>query len=189
MQKKELRKLFREKRNALAAPEKAKLDDLLLIQFQAVDLPMLNTVFSYWPIEENNEPNTHLFTDFLEFRLPELQLVYPKIDSTTGTMQGILVDDDTRFTRNHFNVYEPENGEVIAVNDIDLVIVPLLAFDQLGYRVGYGKGYYDKFLAGSREDCIKAGFSYFEPVAAIDDCHDFDVPLDLCITPQAVYVF
>lgn len=189
MLKKELRKLFREKRNALAAAEKAKLDDQLLIQFQTVDLPMLSTVFSYWPIEENTEPNTHLFTDFLEFRLPELQLGYPKIDTTTGIMQGILVDDDTRFTRNHFNVYEPENGEVITATDIDLVIVPLLAFDQEGYRVGYGKGYYDKFLAGCREDCIKAGFSYFEPVTAIDDCHDFDVPLDLCITPQAVYVF
>jgi 5-formyltetrahydrofolate cyclo-ligase len=104
-------------------------------------------------------------------------------------MQGILVDDDTRFTRNHFNVYEPEKGEVITAADIDLVIVPLLTFDKHGYRVGYGKGYYDKFLAGCREDCIKAGFSYFEPVEAIDDCHDFDVPLDLCITPQAVYVF
>lgn len=189
MLKKQLRKLFREKRNVLTAAEKAKLDDLLLIQFQTVDLPMVSIVFSYWPIEENKEPNTHLFTDFLEFRLPELQLVYPKIDSATGTMQGILVDDDTRFTRNYFNVYEPENGEVITATDIDLVIVPLLAFDQQGYRVGYGKGYYDKFLAGCRGDCIKAGFSYFEPVAAIDDCHDFDVPLDLCITPQAVYVF
>lgn len=189
MLKKELRKLFREKRNVLTVAEKAKLDDLLLIQFQTVDLPMVSIVFSYWPIEENKEPDTHLFTDFLEFRLPELQLVYPKIDSATGIMQGILVDDDTRFIRNHFNVYEPENGEVIAVTDIDLVIVPLLAFDKQGYRVGYGKGYYDKFLAGCREDCIKAGFSYFEPVDAIDDCHDFDVPLDLCITSQAVYVF
>jgi 5-formyltetrahydrofolate cyclo-ligase len=189
MLKKELRKLYREKRNALAAPEKVKLDDLLLIQFQTVVLPMLNTVFSYWPIEENNEPNTHLITDFLEFRSPGLQLVYPKIDDVSGTMQAILVDEDTRFTRNHFNVYEPENGEVIAAAGIDLVIVPLLAVDRKGYRVGYGKGYYDKFLAGCREDCMKAGFSYFEPVTAIDDCHDFDVPLDLCITPQAVYVF
>ena len=189
MLKKELRKLFREKRKALAAAEKAKLDDLLLIQFQTVELPVLNTVFSYWPIEENKEPNTNLFTDFLEFRSPGLQLVYPRIDSTTGTMEGILVDADTLFNRNHFNVYEPENGEVINPTDIDLVIVPLLAFDQHGYRVGYGKGYYDKFLAECREDCIKAGFSYFESVGSIDDCHDFDVPLDLCITPQAVYVF
>ncbi len=189
MLKKDIRKLFRDKRNALADSEKAKLDDLLLIQFQAVDLPMLDTVFSYWPIRENKEPNTHLFTDFLEFRSPGLKVAYPRVQESTGNMQAILVDEDTRFARNHFNVYEPENGVEINLAIIDIVIVPLLAFDRQGYRVGYGKGYYDKFLAGCREDCIKAGFSYFEPVDVISDCHDFDVPLDLCITPQAVLVF
>ena len=51
------------------------------------------------------------------------------------------------------------------------------------------KGFYDKYLKGCRKDCIKAGFSYFEPVDSISDRHDFDVPLDLCITPQNVYVF
>ena len=70
-----------------------------------------------------------------------------------------------------------------------MVILPLLAFDQQGYRVGYGKGFYDKFLSGCREDCLKVGFSYFEPIETIDDCNEFDVPLDLCITPQNVYVF
>ena len=73
--------------------------------------------------------------------------------------------------------------------EIDLVFVPLLAFDKKGFRVGYGKGFYDKWLAGCRPDCIKVGFSYFEPVESIDDRHEFDVPLNLCITPHNVYVF
>ena len=70
-----------------------------------------------------------------------------------------------------------------------MVFVPLLTFDRDGYRIGYGKGFYDKYLAGCREDCIKAGFSYFEPIDSIEDLHEFDISLDLCITPQNVYVF
>ena len=52
MLKKDARKLFRDKRNALTETEKLKADDLLLIQFQTVDLPFLQAAFSYWPIEE-----------------------------------------------------------------------------------------------------------------------------------------
>jgi 5-formyltetrahydrofolate cyclo-ligase len=77
----------------------------------------------------------------------------------------------------------------MAPADIDMILVPLLAFDKKGYRVGYGKGFYDKYLADCRKNCIKAGFSYFDPVDEIADKGDFDVPLDLCITPQSVYVF
>ena len=91
--------------------------------------------------------------------------------------------------KNEFNIYEPEEGNRVDPTEIDMILVPLLAYDKKGYRVGYGKGFYDKFFAGCRKDCIKAGFSYFEPVDEITDKADFDVPLDLCITPQTVYVF
>jgi 5-formyltetrahydrofolate cyclo-ligase len=73
--------------------------------------------------------------------------------------------------------------------EIDLVIVPLLAFDEKGIRVGYGKGYYDRYLKDCREDCLKVGFSYFEAVERIEDADEFDVPLDFCITPNRIYVF
>jgi 5-formyltetrahydrofolate cyclo-ligase len=101
----------------------------------------------------------------------------------------LVVDIDTVFTKKELNIFEPGQGKVITPRELDLVIVPLLAIDRKGYRVGYGKGFYDKYLAECRDDCIKAGFSYFEPLDAIEDCNDFDVPLDLCITPQTVYVF
>ena len=51
------------------------------------------------------------------------------------------------------------------------------------------KGFFDRYLKGCREDCIKIGFSYFEPLDSIDDANEFDVPLDFCITPQRIYVF
>jgi 5-formyltetrahydrofolate cyclo-ligase len=189
MTKKELRKIYREKRNTLTAPQRSKLDDLLLIQLQTVKLPFIHSLFSYWPIEENKEPNTHLFTDYLEFKNPELIIAYPKTDLLKDEMVAVLAGEETRFVKNEFNIYEPENGNIVSVDEFDMILVPLLAFDKRGYRVGYGKGFYDKFLAGCREDCIKAGFSYFDPIDEITDKHQFDVPLDLCITPQTVYVF
>jgi len=69
------------------------------------------------------------------------------------------------------------------------VLVPLLSFDKKGFRVGYGKGFYDRFLMQCKSDCIKIGLSYFDPIDVIDDADEFDVPLDFCITPQKVYVF
>jgi 5-formyltetrahydrofolate cyclo-ligase len=189
MKKAEARTLYRDKRMALTEPERTKLDDLMLIQFQTAELPFINSLLSYWPIEENHEPDTHLFTEFLRFRNPEMKICYPVADFNTGIMKAVATDIDTTFTKQELNIYEPRDGAEIATDVIDLVFVPLLVFDEGGYRVGYGKGFYDKYLATCRPDSIKAGFSYFDPVPKIDDRDQFDVPLDLCITPRNVYVF
>lgn len=166
-----------------------KWNDLLLIQFQGADLPFLESLLTYWPIEENNEPDTHLFTEFLKFRNPELKVCYPKSNFETLSMQAVLTDIDTPFTKTELNIFEPAANEILLAQDVDLVFVPLLAFDKKGYRIGYGKGFYDKYLAQCRPDCIKVGFSFFEPIERIDDSNEFDVPLDICITPQNQYVF
>ncbi len=174
---------------ALSVQERIKLDDLLLIQFQTAPLPFISSLLSYWPIEENNEPDTHPLTEFLKFRNPELRVCYPVSDFETGLMKAIITDIDTPFTKHALNIYEPGSGDIIDPRQLDLVFVPLLAVDRQGYRVGYGKGFYDKYLSGCADDCIKIAFSYFEPVDNIEDRHEFDVPLDLCITPYNVYVF
>jgi 5-formyltetrahydrofolate cyclo-ligase len=189
MLKKEARKLYREKRMALSEKERTMLDDLLLIQFQTADLPFITSLLSYWPIEENHEPATHLFTEFLRFRNPELKVCYPVADFSTGKMQAVITDIDTAFVPKELNIHEPVSGEILAADQLDLVFVPLLAFDEAGFRVGYGKGFYDKYLTGCRPDCIKTGFSYFDPLSSLDDRDEFDVPLDLCITPRNIYVF
>ncbi|MBL7764039.1 MAG: 5-formyltetrahydrofolate cyclo-ligase [Chitinophagaceae bacterium] len=189
MLKEEARILYRKKRKALSFAERAKSDDLMLIQFQKLDLPFIHSLLSFWPIEENNEPNTHLFTDYLEFRNPALSVSYPRTDFSNNNMEAVQVDVDTPFQLKDHNIREPLGGTVINPATIDMVLVPLLICDKMGYRVGYGKGFYDKFLAGVSEDCIKIGFSYFEPIDKIEGKHDFDIPLNICITPQNVYVF
>jgi len=189
MLKIDARKEYREKRLTLTDAERAKLDDLLLIQFQTVNLPFIHTLLSYWPIEENKEPNTHLFTGYLEFRNPALKVAYPKSDFVHHTMDAVQVNADTPFELKQHNIHEPLEGTVVAPGIIDFVFVPMLICDKEGYRVGYGKGFYDKYLSECRSDCIKAGFCYFEPIHKIDGRHEFDIPLDICITPYNVYVF
>jgi 5-formyltetrahydrofolate cyclo-ligase len=146
-------------------------------------------LLSYWPIKGKIEINTHLMADYLAFRLPQLQLAFPVIDPFTHQLKAVLVNEETDYQQNDYGIAEPVNGIYISPAEIDIVFVPLLAFDKKGYRVGYGKGYYDRFLSSCRKDVVKVGFSYFEPVDHIEDINEFDVPLSLCITPNKLYEF
>lgn len=189
MLKKEARRLYQKKRASVTHSEKIKWDDLLLIQFQTLKLPFLSSVMSYYPIEERNEVNTFIITDYLHFKNPSLQIAYPRTDLAHEIMQAVACTVDTIFEDNEYNIPEPLHGEVMNPAKLDMILVPLLAFDSLGNRIGYGKGYYDRFLAQCNEDCLKIGLSYFDPLDRIDDTHKLDIPLNICITPKQVYVF
>lgn len=190
MVKKELRKLYKQKRLALSATDRLKLDDLMLIQLQRLSFNNnVKVVMSFWPLENHGEMNTHLYTRYLELAIPDLKVAFPVIDFSTNQIHAVSVNDDTEFVENKYGISEPEEGGEVPPHEIDLVFVPLLAFDKNGYRVGYGKGYYDRFLQHCREDVITVGFSYFEAVDKIDDTHQFDIPLNYCITPHKIYEF
>ena len=189
MLKKEARKTYDQKRKEISFSDRLKWDDLILINFQMVELPQLNAVFSFYPMEERNEINVFIITDYLHFRNPNLQICYPKMDIEEPNMEAIACHADTIFEANAINILEPHETEVVDPLDIDLVLVPMLICDAKGNRVGFGKGYYDRYLSRCRPDCLKVGLSYFEPVKQISDANEFDVPLNLCITPQKVYVF
>ncbi len=189
MLKKDLRKKYRSERLALSAAQRMKLDDLLLIQFQKLPLPPLQTLLSFYPLEEKGEINTFILTEFLAFRNPELLVCYPKTNVFKSTMQAIVTDEKTDFDANEYGIPEPVAGTTIEAADLDAVFVPMLAFDKQGNRVGYGKGFYDRFLQSCSPDCLKIGLSYFDAVDLIEDAGEFDVPLNYCITPQTIYVF
>ena len=189
MLKREARNLFKNKREQISISDKMKWDDLLLIQFQTIRLPFIEYVLSFYPIEQNNEVNTFLITDYLHFKNPNLTICYPKSDPFGNTMQAISCNADSIFEANEWNIPEPTDTDIVDPGVLDLVIIPMLAFDTKGNRVGYGKGYFDRYLKQCRQDCLKIGFSYFDALDSVDDANEFDVPLDLCITPQRTYVF
>ena len=189
MTKKELRVKYKAKRIALSHTDRNKLDDLLLIQFQKLSFENISTLLCYMPMPHTGEPGTYLFIRYLEHLIPGLQTAFPRTDFTDHSMQAVLVDEDTEFAMNEFQITEPVGDIIIAPTDIDLVFAPMLICDEEGYRVGYGKGFYDRYLAQCREDVITIGFSYFEPEARIMDRNEYDVPLQYCITPHFVYEF
>ncbi|GAB4091982.1 5-formyltetrahydrofolate cyclo-ligase [Flaviaesturariibacter terrae] len=189
MTKKEARTHFRKQRDSIEPAWQSKADDLILIQFQTIDFPFLERVMSFYSISEKKEVNSFLLTDYLHFRNPALQLAYPRMRVTDTSMEAVAVAADEAFTENEYGITEPIGNAVIDPLHLDLVLVPLLAVDRQGHRVGYGKGYYDRFLARVSADCIKVGVSYFEPIGRFEDADEFDIPLDLCVTPEQVYVF
>ena len=189
MKKSEARKIFSTQRSALKPVEVNTKQDLLLIRFQQLSFPDFNLVHAYLPLYERNEPDPTPLMDFMHFRYPGMQVTYAKINPDNFSMMHFLQDDDMFFEKNHYWIPEPIGGIEVKEKDIDIVFIPLLAFDKSGNRVGYGKGYYDRFLSKCRKDVLKIGLSFFPPVDSIEDVDFFDKKLDFCITPERVYAF
>jgi 5-formyltetrahydrofolate cyclo-ligase len=189
MKKTEARKTFSAQRFALKPFEVNTKQDLLLIRFQQLSLPDFNLVHAYLPLYERNEPDPTPLLDFMHFRHPGMQVTYARINPDNFSMLHFLQDDDMFFEKNQYGIPEPIGGIEVKETDIDIVFIPLLAFDEAGNRVGYGKGYYDRFLSKCRKDVLKIGLSFFPPVDSIEDVDFFDKKMDFCITPERVYAF
>ena len=187
--KQQIRSKYKLLRQQISSKDKLRFDDLMLLQFQQFNFNHIQTLLTYWPIANNNEPNTHLFSSYLRHIIPNLQMAYPVSSFETNEMKAVLIDEETVYKTNEYGITEPKFGEEIEAPEIDLIFVPLFVCDTNGYRVGYGKGFYDKFLANCDENVTTIGFSYFDPIDKIDDTNSFDIPLCCCITPEHIYEF
>lgn len=140
----------------------------------------------FLPISKQKEIDTQYILSILQGR--DKHVLVPKMFAD-GTLKHYLLTDATEFRANAWQIPEPVEGIEIEPYKIDVVFVPLLAFDLKGNRVGYGKGFYDRFLSECREDVIKIGLSLFEAETSIEDIGSHDVPLDYCVTPNKTYSF
>lgn len=189
MVKKLIRKEFIERRNLLAANMLAEFEDKIVDNFRTIDLQGIQQLLSYYPVPERKEFNAVICEQLLVLENEGMQVSWPRMEKDGVTMEAVLLEKDAALVKNNFNIYEPSGDNIIDPQLIDAVFVPLLAFDNRGFRVGYGKGYYDRFLKRCALDVVKIGFSYFEAIDNIDDINEFDVPLNYCITPMRVYEF
>ena len=189
MKKQDLRNLFKQKRKELSLHSIEKFNDLILINFQKLNLPYIECVHTYLSSLKLGEPETAFIIKYLEFKNQLLKIVVPKIDIQSGEMVNYYFDENVELIENKYGIDEPKDGKIIDATEIDMVIIPLLAFDKTGYRVGFGKGYYDKFLSRCRKGVLKIGLSFFEPVEKIEDISGYDIPLDFCVTPNETYIF
>lgn len=142
-------------------------------------------IHTFLAIEKNNEPDiSSLFEKFWE---SDKQIVVSKTDFMFKQMRHYLLYEHTQFEVNKMGIPEPLNAEETSLENIDIIFVPLLLSDKLGYRIGYGGGYYDRLLAETKS--LKVGLSLSPPVDEILQKEDWDIPLDYLITPFKTYQY
>ena len=196
MDKKEARKKSKEARKQLSQEEIE--DKSLAIANQLLRMDIWDKLYYhlFLTIEEQKEINTEYILQILAGK--DKEIVISKCEFATLGMTHFLLTDNTKIKKNSYNVPEPIDGLEVPDAKIDVVFVPLLAFDLKGNRVGYGKGFYDKFLTECKPDTsgselakqtIKIGLSFFEAEEKIEDVFESDVKLDYCVTPNGVYEF
>jgi 5-formyltetrahydrofolate cyclo-ligase len=188
MTKSELRREYLEKRRTMAR-DKVESGSRLIADrlFATFDFAALKAVHCYISIGKFNEVDTTFIFDRIWREFPHVSTAVPRVDDATGELEHFYYTSDTNMVKNAWGISEPAGAERADPKEFDLVLVPLLCFDERGYRVGYGKGFYDRFLRECRADCIKAGLSFFPPVIEIRDIHVGDVALDLFVMPNGVF--
>jgi len=126
---------------------------------------------------------------YLRTNYPAVNIVLSKSNFESGTLVNYIWDDKVVLEKNKWGILEPVSGTIVKEECIDIVIVPLLITDHYGNRVGYGKGFYDRFLVKCRPDVQKIGLSYYAPVDHIEDVDAWDIPVNCLITPAKEYLF
>ena len=187
MLKKELRAKYKALRNELSEED---LEEMSLdIANKVLTLPIWdkNYFHIFLSIKEHKEVNTEYILHLLSGK--DKEIIISKSDFGTREMTHFLLTDNTKIKKNQYNIPEPIDGIEVPTTKIDVVIVPLFAFDKTGHRAGYGKGFYDKFLKECKPETTKIGLSFFKPEEKIEDVFESDVKLDYCVTPNEIYKF
>lgn len=187
MNKAELRKKYKALRLELSED---KIEALSLeIANQLLQLPVWQKEFYhlFLSITEQKEIDTENILHILQGK--DKNVVLSKTNIKEHKLEHFLLTDSSVIKKNRWNIPEPEGGIPIAPSQIDVVFVPLLAFDEQGHRIGYGKGFYDNFLRECKPDVIKIGLSFFEAEPEFKEVFSTDIPLDYCVTPNKLYRF
>jgi 5-formyltetrahydrofolate cyclo-ligase len=190
MKKNKLRKIYLSKQKSLSSPERHERSLHINSKlFENFDFDAVRYLHLFLSIREKNEVDTSVIINDLWSDYINIKTIVPRVDFEKDVLEHLEFNSESKLKLSDWGIPEPVGDKLIDERKIDLVLVPLLVFDKRGYRVGYGKGFYDKFLSKCCPDCRKVGLSFFEPIEEIEDIHEFDVKLDFCITPERIYSF
>ena len=187
MTKTELRKKYKALRKALSL-EVIETQSLAIAN-QLLKLPIWDNIYYhlFLSITEHNEVQTEFILHILHAK--DKEVIISKPDFKTYDLINYLLTDNTVIKKNTWGIPEPVDGITVNNSKIDVVFVPLLAFNKEGHRIGYGKGFYDNFLSKCKPETIKIGLSFFEAEDTIEGIIESDVVLDYCVTPKTIYTF
>ncbi|GGE86755.1 5-formyltetrahydrofolate cyclo-ligase [Chishuiella changwenlii] len=185
MLKAEVRKYYRNIRKQFSKQDVERLSKEISDQLQFLDLSLDQTFHIFLPIEKNNEINTYPIIEWLFSQNKTVTLPLVVGDD----MINCKVEKGFETQLNSLHIPEPIVYKEIESTAIDVIFIPMFVADKKGNRVGYGGGYYDKFLSRCRPDAKKIGLTYFRPIDSIDDVYFGDFPIDFCVTPGGIESF
>ena len=181
-----LRKEYRKQRDLLSEDEIAQASIDISNRCLALDIWGHAVYHLFLTAEKNNEVDTSYLLSILQGK--DKSSVIPKM-AKDFSLEHYLLTDQTPLKENSWGIPEPLSGIAISPQQVEVVFVPLLVFDKQGQRVGYGRGYYDRFLAQCNASTVKVGLSFFDPISKIDEVYSNDIALDYAVTPREVYSF
>lgn len=186
MQKDQLRSTCLQNRNTLSQSQVEA--ESLKIANRCLGLPIWDGFFYhlFLSIPERKEVDTSFLLTVLQGK--DKNIVLPRVKGKRS-LDHILLTDSTEIKTSSLGIPEPVSGLSVAPEVLDVIFVPLLGFDIAGNRLGYGGGYYDRFLAQCRPDAKKIGLSFFGPLTQIPNIEETDIPLNGCVTPEHYYTF
>ena len=180
-----LRSHYKKKRLSLTKQEVDHLSQRVCKQLDKLSIWRLKHYHIFISILKYNELDTSSIINKLKSK--QKIIIVPKISN--NELVHVAINDETEFSLNEYGIKEPNDGNHFKIENLDIIFIPLLAFDIEGHRVGYGKGYYDRFLKLTNNSTLKIGLSFFDPINKILDIDDNDVKLDYCVTPKQVHKF
>lgn len=183
MTKQELRAALKQKRAAFPTEEKKALDRAIIDRIAATDAYRNSkTLLLYAPhgSEINLLPLARLA------RKDGKTIAFPRCDTETNTMQFYILEPDARLIEGTYGIHEPpENAPLCPPDKTALCVLPGLTFDTAGGRLGYGKGYYDRFLADFTGVTLGAVYASLVVKQVPTEAHDR--PVDLLVTEHGVH--
>lgn len=183
MDKATLRNIYKQKRREFTEDQIKKLQDNIFNQLTQIDFSKAQNFHVFLTIEKQNEIDTKRIIKYL--RQNNKTIIVSKSNFKNNTLTHFIFDKNTKLEVNQYGIPEPVDAIQVDEKTIDVVFVPLLISDEQNYRVGYGKGFYDRFLNNCRKDCKKIGLNFFKPIANISDVNEFDITLDEVIYPSS----
>lgn len=184
MNKRELRQAYLQKRLALSQETRDRYSTQMITSYlETIAGRSIRYVHIYLPIIERGEFDTFRLMDSVSGIYPNVTFVIPKSNFKDHSLRHYLVNERLKLSKTRYGLTEPVSGEEADLKLIDEVIVPLLCVDRKGYRLGYGAGFYDRFLAGIDIKIRKIGFSFFKPLDYLP-VEPHDLPLDHVIFPE-----
>lgn len=171
----EIRRDIKIKRSLISSSDVERLSDIITNKVLKLDIFNAKTFFIYSSFK--NEVDTSKIINFLASKTKTI--TYPL---TVGDTMYSVKPLSNNFIKDKFGVLVPKEYEIIS--DVDVAFIPLIACDKNKNRIGFGKGYYDKFLSG--KNILKIGLSFDFQVIDHIPSNSWDVKLDLIITNKQI---